>query len=51
MCPDRKLDWLKDHVSSERIKEIKKMVTNRWTKSYAPVPSQIPVAKKTTKVI
>jgi len=51
MCPDWKLDWLKDYVSSERIKEIKKMVTNQWTKSYAPVPSQIPLAKKTTKVM
>ncbi|KAF8801762.1 hypothetical protein BYT27DRAFT_7114197, partial [Phlegmacium glaucopus] len=49
MCPDRKLQWLKDRVSSERLKEIKKLVVNRWSKSYASAQSQIPVIKKTTK--
>jgi len=51
MCPDRKLQWLKDHISSERLKEIKKMVISRWSKSYAPAQSQIPVVKKTSKVM
>ncbi|KAF8960346.1 hypothetical protein BDZ97DRAFT_1320807 [Flammula alnicola] len=49
MCPDRKLQFLKDYVSSEKLKEIKKMVINRWSKTYAPAQSQIPVAKKNTK--
>jgi len=51
MCPDRKLQWLKEHVSSERLKEIKKLVINRWAKSYAPAQSQIPVVKKINKVM
>ena len=50
MCPDQKLQWLKDYVSSERLKEIKKLVINQWAKSYAPAQSQIPVVKKSTKV-
>ncbi|KAF8816805.1 hypothetical protein BYT27DRAFT_7034360, partial [Phlegmacium glaucopus] len=49
MCPDWKLQWLKDRVSSEWLKEIKKLVVNQWSKSYASAQSQIPVIKKTTK--
>jgi len=51
MCPDRKLQWLKEHVSSERLKEIKRLVINQWAKSYAPAQSQIPVVKKINKVM
>ncbi len=51
MCPDRKLQWLKNYTTTERIKEIKKLVINRWSKSYAPAELQIPVVKKTTKVM
>ncbi|KAF8799449.1 hypothetical protein BYT27DRAFT_7029566, partial [Phlegmacium glaucopus] len=46
MCPDQKLQWLKDRVSSEWLKEIKKLVVNRWSKSYASAQSQIPEKSK-----
>ena len=57
MCPDRKMQWFKDRpageISREKINEIKKLVINRWTKTYAPAQSQIPVAatKKDNKVM
>jgi uncharacterized protein (DUF3820 family) len=42
MCPDRKLEWFKKRgFTSAKINVLKKMVTSRWTDSYAPAdPSE-----------
>jgi hypothetical protein len=37
MCPDRKLKWFKDHGHTPtQIKDIKKLVINRFNESYVP---------------
>ncbi|KAF8231091.1 hypothetical protein L208DRAFT_1128001, partial [Tricholoma matsutake] len=40
MCPDQKLKWFKDHGrTSAQIRDIKKLVVNRFKESYAPAES------------
>jgi hypothetical protein len=40
MCPDRKLKWFKDHGrTAAQIRDIKKLVVNRFKESYAPAES------------
>jgi hypothetical protein len=40
MCPDRKLKWFKDHGrTSAQIRDIKKLVVNRFKESYAAAES------------
>ena len=40
MCPDRKLKWFKDHGrTAAQIRDIKKLVVNRFKQSYAPAES------------
>lgn len=51
MCPDQKLTWLRSQVSTQKLKEIKKIVIKRWTDTYSSAESQIPVLKKDNKVI
>jgi hypothetical protein len=35
MCPDKKLKWFKDHGRTPaQIRDIKKLVTTRWTETY-----------------
>jgi len=37
LCPDRKMAWFKDQkLSAQRIRQIKKIVIDRWNASYAP---------------
>jgi hypothetical protein len=48
MCPDQKLNWLKNLVSTQRLRDIKAMVVNHWKITYAPAESHIPVLKKDT---
>jgi len=45
MCPDKKLKWFKDHGhSAAQIREIKKMVTNRWNETYKGEEEVLPAA-------
>jgi hypothetical protein len=40
MCPDRKLKWFKDHGgTAAQIRDIKKLVVNRFKESYPPAES------------
>lgn len=46
MCPDRKLQWFKDHkFSSDHVKKIKATVVKMWKEKYGPKPEDAPKEK------
>ena len=50
MCPDRKLQWFKNHkFSSDRVKKIKNTVVKYWKEKYAVAKNTGNVSKEKEK--
>lgn len=47
MCPDRKLQWFKDHkFPADNVKKIKATVVKMWKEKYGPKPEDMPKEKE-----